>query len=248
MTTVRLQTSPDTSKLDTSNLAKVAEFAAKFDHTNLHPTSGKDDIANLCNEATKYGFATVCIAPRWVPLAAELLSRQPGNTVRVCTVVGFPHGNITTEGKVFEATHAIATGASEIDMVISLGDLKDRSQEVVEQDIAAVVDAAHEHEAIVKVILETAYLKNDEITLGCQLSVKARADYVKTSTGFGPKGADINTVRLMRQTVPDAVGVKAAGGIRTFADARSMLDAGVSRIGSSSTVQIINEFINRLAP
>ncbi len=225
----------------------LGTFALRFDHTNLKPTSGRTEIEQLCEEAAECGFAAVCITPRWVKTAAELLSGLGGNSVRVCTVVGFPHGNTTGEGKAFETTHAIGSGASEIDMVISIGDLKDGNEYAVERDIAAVVEAAHSRQAIVKVILETAYLDKDEIVVGCRLAVRAGADFVKTSTGFGPGGADAEVVRLMRATVGEQVGVKAAGGIKTLADAQTMLNAGASRLGCSSSVQIMEELRCELA-
>jgi len=237
--------SPDKG-LDKLKHIELTDFSTKFDHTNLKPTSGKNDISRLCKEAVEYGFAAVCVAPRWVAYAAKRLSGKTANAVRICTVVGFPHGNTTTEDKKLEAVHAIENGASEIDMVISIGDLRDGNKKIVEYDIATVVEAVHDRSGIVKVILETAFLEDREITLGCKLSVQAGADYVKTSTGFGPKGADARIVRLMRQTVGDAVGVKAAGGIRTLADVRSMLDAGASRIGCSSSPEIVREFIETL--
>jgi deoxyribose-phosphate aldolase len=225
----------------------IGAFARNFDHTNLKPTSGKREIEQLCKEAAEHRFAAVCIAPRWVAISANLLSGLGANSVRVCTVVGFPHGNTTSEGKAFETTHAIAGGASEIDMVISIGDLKDRNERAVEHDIAAVVEAARLRQAIVKVILETAYLEKDEIVLGCGLAVRAGADFVKTSTGFGSGGADVDIVRLMRETVGDTVGVKAAGGVRTLSDARRMLNAGATRLGCSSSVQIMHELGDEVA-
>lgn len=225
----------------------ISAFALRFDHTNLNPTSVRNEIERLCKDAAEYGFAAVCIAPRWVKTAAELLSRLGPNSVHVCTVVGFPHGNTTSDGKAFETTHAIDNGASEIDMVISIGDLKDGNESAVEHDIAAVVVAAHSRQAIVKVILETAYLDEDEIVVGCRLAVRAGADFVKTSTGFGPGGADASVVRLMRETVGEQVGVKAAGGIKTLADARTMLSAGASRLGCSSSMEIIEELRSELA-
>ncbi len=225
----------------------ISAFALRFDHTNLNPTSGRNEIEQLCKEAAEYGFGAVCIAPCWVKTAAELLSRLGPNSVHVCTVVGFPHGNTTSEGKAFETTHAIDNGASEIDMVISIGDLKGGNESAVEHDIAAVVGAAHSRQAIVKVILETAYLDEKEIVFGCERAVLAGADFVKTSTGFGPGGADASVVRLMRETVGEQVGVKAAGGIKTLADARTMLSAGASRLGCSSSVEIMEELRSELA-
>ncbi len=225
----------------------LAAFALVFDHTNLKPTSGRSEIEQLCKEAAENSFGTVCVAPRWVATAAELLSSLGTGSVRVCTVVGFPHGNTTSEDKTFQTTQAIASGASEIDMVISIGDLKDGAEIAVEHDITAVVEAAHSHQAIVKVILETAYLDKDEIVVGCRLAVRAGADFVKTSTGFGPGGADAEVVRFMRNAVGESVGVKAAGGIKTLAVAQTMLDAGASRLGCSSSVEIMEELRSLLA-
>ena len=228
-------------------ISDLAIFARKFDHTNLKPTSGISEIEQLCNEAAKYNFAAVCIAPRWVTDSAKFLFSLGAISVHVCTVVGFPHGNATSKGKAFETAHAIAEGASEIDMVISIGDLKDGNERVVEHDIAAVVESAHSHQAIVKVILETAYLDKDEIVLGCQLAASAGADFVKTSSGFGPGSAKVDVVQLMRETVGETVRVKAAGGIKTLTDARTMLDAGASRLGCSSSLQIMEELRGELA-
>ena len=241
-----MNTSESLDTAPPSQSDELAAFARYFDHTDLKPTSGKNRIEQLCKDAANHGFATVCIAPRWVATAAKSLSGNGAKSVSVCTVVGFPHGNNTTEGKVFEATHAIANGASEIDMVISIGDLKDDNQSIVEYDIRAVVDAAHASQAMVKVILETAYLDENEIMVGCHLAAQAGADFVKTSTGFGPSGADLEVVRLMRKTVGNALGVKAAGGVRTLADAQGMIDAGATRLGCSSSTQIMAELRNVL--
>lgn len=224
-----------------------ATFALWFDHTNLKPISGQDEIKLLCKEAAQYEFRSVCLAPRWVLTAKDLLTSLGANSVRVCTVVGFPHGNTTTAAKAYESAQAADQGATEIDMVVSIGDLIDGENGTVAQDIGDVVEASHSRHAIVKVILETAYLNEDQIVTGCQLAVNAGADFVKTSTGFGPGGADLDIVRLMRGTVGDNVGVKAAGGIKTLSDARAMLDAGASRLGCSSSVQIMEELRSETA-
>lgn len=167
--------------------------------------------------------------------------------MQVCTVVGFPHGNTTTEAKAFEAACAADAGATEIDMVISIGDLKAGNLDVVSRDVAAVVEAASERAAIVKAILETGFLSREEIVSACRLAVRAGAKYVKTSTGFGPKGAEPEVVQLMRRTVGADVGVKASGGIRTLAAARRMLESGASRLGSSSSVAILDELLSELS-
>jgi deoxyribose-phosphate aldolase len=221
---------------------KLADFALWFDHTNLKPTAANNEILKLCEEAARYEFCAVCIAPRWVEFAAQTLSRLEGTAVQVCTVVGFPHGNTTTIQKAFETKEAISDGATEIDMVISVGDLKEGNYRYVAGDIGAVVDAAKSGGATVKVILETGYLETDQIVKGCELASKAGADFVKTSTGFGPAGANPEVVRLMRRTVGEALGVKAAGGIKSLSDARVMLEAGASRLGCSSSVAIIEQF------
>ena len=214
------------------------DFARRFDHTNLKPVSTEADIVTLCEEAVAYNFAAVCIAPRWVEVAASMLGKS---NVNVCTVVGFPHGNTTTKTKTMEAAEALGAGANEIDMVMSIGDFKAGAFDIVERDIASVVSAAHGASAIVKVILETGYLDDAEIATACDIAVHAGADFVKSSTGFGPSGASPEVIRLMRETVGAEVGVKAAGGIRTLDDAKAMLRAGASRLGCSGSVKIIEE-------
>ena len=218
------------------------QLARLFDHTNLKPDCGLTQIQTLCQEAADHEFAAVCVAPRWVVVAADILSKQGAGTVAVCTVVGFPHGNTTTKAKVLETQVAARAGAREIDMVISIGDLKDGNDGYVEEDISEVVQAARSENAITKVILETAYLEKHEIVKACKLAVRAGAEFVKTSTGFAPSGANADVVRLMRDTVGDSVGVKAAGGIRTLADVQTMVGAGADRLGCSSSVQIVHEF------
>ncbi len=217
---------------------KDAALAPAIDHTILKPDATQDQIAQLCFEARTYGFASVCVNPAQVKLCAELLK---GSGIPVCTVVGFPLGATSTEVKVFEAQEAIRDGATELDMVINVGALKSREYELVEQDIASITRACHAGNAILKVIIEAALLTDEEKVAACQLAKVAGADFVKTSTGFGPGGATAEDVALMRRVVGPSMGVKAAGGIRSHADARKMLAAGASRIGASASVKIIQE-------
>ncbi len=214
------------------------EVAHLIDHTLLKPEATVQQIAQLCHEALLYNFASVCINPAHVKLAAQLLQNSD---VKVCTVVGFPLGATSTEAKVFETLQALRDGATEIDMVINIGALKGGDDVVVERDIAAVVEAAHQHGALCKVIIETVLLTHDEKIRTCQLAKQARADFVKTSTGFSSGGATIEDVALMRQTVGPQVGVKASGGIRTLAEAQRMISAGATRLGVSAGVKIIQE-------
>jgi deoxyribose-phosphate aldolase len=212
------------------NLAKM------IDHTLLKPDATPDQIAQLCFEARKYQFASVCVNPTWVKLCAQLLAGSP---VKVCTVIGFPLGATASEVKAFEAANAIDQGATEIDMVINIGALKARELEVVAQDIRGVVKVAHSRGAIVKVILETSLLTDEEKTIACMLSKEAGADFVKTSTGFAGGGATVHDVALMRRVVGPEMGVKASGGVRTYEDAESMIKAGATRIGASAGVKIV---------
>jgi deoxyribose-phosphate aldolase len=211
-------------------------YAKLIDHTLLKPDATPDQVAQLCFEAKKYGFASVCINPSWVPLAAQLLQ---GSAVKVCTVIGFPLGATAPEVKAFEAGNAIKQGASEIDMVINIGALKARDLELVARDIRGVVKTSHEMGAIVKVIIETALLTDEEKTLACLISKEAQADFVKTSTGFAGGGATVHDVALMRKVVGPEMGVKASGGVKTFEDAENMVKAGATRIGASAGVKII---------
>src|SRR6266498_2695769 len=212
------------------NLAKM------IDHTLLKPDATQQEIAQLCFEARKYGFASVCVNPTWVELCAELLK---GSSVKVCTVIGFPLGATAPEVKAFEAETSIRRGASEIDMVINIGALKARDLETVAKDIRGVVNVSHTRGAIVKVIIETVLLTDEEKTIACLLSKEAGANFVKTSTGFAGGGATVNDVLLMRRAVGPEMGVKASGGVRTFEDAESMIKAGATRIGASAGVKII---------
>jgi deoxyribose-phosphate aldolase len=209
-----------------------------IDHTALKPETTSADIAKLCDEAKEYGFAAVCVNPNHVKECVRLLR---GTSVGIATVVGFPLGAHTTPTKVFEAMQAIADGATEVDMVIDIGALKAREDAIVANDIHAVVDASHAAKALVKVIIEAALLTDEEKVRACLLAKDAGADFVKTSTGFGPGGATPQDVALMRRTVGEAMGVKAAGGIRTYEQAMAMIQAGATRIGASAGVKIVQE-------
>ena len=211
-------------------------IARMIDHTLLRPDATRQEIQTLCSEARRYGFATVCVNPCWVPLAAAELA---GSEVRVCTVVGFPLGATSTEIKRSEAETAIRVGAREIDMVINVGALRSGEFDLVKMDILAVVEASHRGGAIVKVILETALLDDSQKAIACTLALMAGADFVKTSTGFGPGGATAHDVALMRRVVGPKMGVKAAGGIRSLRDLEQMVAAGASRIGASASVRIV---------
>jgi deoxyribose-phosphate aldolase len=211
-------------------------LAHMIDHTLLKPDATHDQVAQLCYEARKHGFASVCVNPTNVKLCQQLLE---GSSVPICVVVGFPLGATPTEVKVFETQQAIREGASEVDMVINVGALKSRDYELVERDIASIARACHAGNAILKVIIEAALLTDEEKVAACQLAKVAGADFVKTSTGFGPGGATVDDVAMMRRVVGPTMGVKAAGGIRTFADAQKMIAAGASRIGASASVKII---------
>ena len=212
------------------------EIAALIDHTLLKPEATEADIRKICGEAREYGFASVCVNPYWVPVVAAELA---GSAVKVCSVVGFPLGASATEIKVAETVAAIRAGAREIDMVINIGELRGGNTDAVSNDIRAVVSAAHEGGAIVKVILETALLDDEQKIAACRLSKDAGAEFVKTSTGFGPGGATVEDVALMRKTVGAEMGVKASGGIRTLEDLQKMAAAGATRIGTSAGVKIV---------
>jgi deoxyribose-phosphate aldolase len=213
-------------------------LAHMIDHTLLKADASQDQIAQLCYEARKYGFISVCVNPANVKLCSELLE---GSGVEVCTVIGFPLGATPSDVKVFETQQALRDGATEVDMVINIGALKSRDYEKVEEDIAAVANICHANNAIVKVIIEAALLTDEEKVVACQLAKVAGADFVKTSTGFGPGGATPEDVALMRRVVGPTMGVKAAGGIRTLEDAQKMVAAGASRIGASASVRIMQE-------
>lgn len=215
----------------------MTNLAKYIDHTALKADTTKADILKLTNEAKQFGFASVCVNPFWVALAAE---RLKGSGVKVCTVIGFPLGAGTSETKAFETRDAIEKGADEVDMVINIGALKGGEADVVEKDIRAVVQAA-DRQALVKVIIEACLLTDEEKVQACGLAVKAGADYVKTSTGFSTGGATPEDVALMRKIVGKEIGVKAAGGIHSKAEAEAMIAAGATRIGASSGVKIVAE-------
>ena len=213
-----------------------ASIALLIDHTLLKPAATDADIRRLCAEARHYGFASVCVNPCWVPVAAEELT---GSAVKVCTVVGFPLGANATEVKSFETGVAMAEGALEIDMVLNVGALCGARADAVREDIIAVVDTAHLGGAIVKVILETALLTREQKVEACRLAVTAGADFVKTSTGFAASGATVEDVALLRQVVGPALGVKASGGVRSLEDLQKLVAAGATRIGTSAGVKIV---------
>jgi deoxyribose-phosphate aldolase len=212
-------------------------IAATIDHTLLKPEATRDQIIRLCEEAAYFGFATVCVNPWWVPLAASTLS---GSGVKTATTIGFPLGANYTTVKRFEAAEAVRLGAQELDMVMNVGALKSRDRQSVQNDIAAVAEVAHTGGAILKVILETPLLTLEEKILSCELSLAGKADFVKTATGF-LGGATVEDVSLMRGVVGDRAGVKASGGIRTAATAQAMIEAGANRLGTSSGVVIVRE-------
>ncbi len=214
--------------------AVEADLGRMIDHTLLKADATRDEVVKLCEEARKHHFASVCVNTTWVPLCRSLLG---GSDVKVCTVVGFPLGAMAPTAKAYEARDAVRQGAHEIDMVINLGALKSRDYETVFEDICRVVKASAP--AIVKVILETGQLTEDEKIIGCTLSKLAGAHFVKTSTGFGKGGATVEDVTLMRRVVGSEMGVKASGGVRTQEDALRMREAGATRIGASASVAIV---------
>ena len=212
------------------------DLASMIDHTLLKPDATADQIAQLCYEARKYKFASVCVNPTHVKLCAELLQ---GTQVKVCTVIGFPLGASAPEVKAFEAQTAIKDGATEIDMVINIGAVKAGDLTLVARDIYEVVKVGHGAGAIVKVIIETALLNEEEKITACLLSKEAGADFVKTSTGFSGGGATVEDIHLMRRVVGPEMGVKASGGVRDFEDAQNMVNAGATRLGASAGVKIV---------
>lgn len=216
--------------------APRAAVARVIDHTILKPEATGDDIRRVCAEARAYGFASVCVNPCWVPLVAAELRGTP---VKVCTVVGFPLGANATETKMAETAAAIRVGAYEIDMVLNVGALRSGDHTTVANDIRAVAEVSHASGAILKIILETALLSDEQKVRVCEIAKAAGADFVKTSTGFGPGGATAADISLMRRAVGPDLGVKASGGIRTLEDLRKMLAAGATRIGASAGVQIV---------
>ena len=211
--------------------------AAMIDHTLLKPDATRQEIETLCREAAQYEFASVCVNPTWVAVCARALQ---GSRVKVCSVVGFPLGATTADTKHFETRRAIFDGACEIDMVINVGALRSGDHELVRREIEKVSDACHEAGAINKVIIEAAFLTDEEKVIASHVTKLGRADFVKTSTGFGPGGATLEDVLLMRETVGPKLGVKAAGGIRSAEDVREMIAAGATRIGASASVAIVS--------
>ncbi|HEY3128186.1 MAG TPA: deoxyribose-phosphate aldolase [Acidobacteriota bacterium] len=213
-----------------------AELAPYIDHTLLKPEATEKQIVKLCEEALQFGFASVCVNPTWVSRAYQILK---GSRVAVCSVVGFPLGATTPDVKSFEARRAIFDGAREIDMVVNIGALKSSLDSLARRDIESVVGACHDNGATTKVIIEAALLSNDEKVKACSLAKEARADFVKTSTGFAAGGATVEDVALMRRVVGPGMGVKAAGGIKDTEITRKMIEAGANRIGASAGVKIV---------
>jgi deoxyribose-phosphate aldolase len=222
-----------------SNLGSIPDdlsVAKYIDHTLLKPEATREQVTQLCFEARKYDFASVCVNPTQVKLCADLLRGSP---VKVCSVIGFPLGANTPEIKAAETRQALAEGATEIDMVINIGGLKDRNLELVARDILAVLKPVHEAGCLLKVIIETALLTDEEKQIACLLAKEVGADFVKTSTGFSTAGATVEDVALMRRTVGPLLGVKAAGGVRTREDLDNMVKAGATRVGASAGVRIV---------
>ena len=221
-----------------------AELAKMIDHTILKANATQSDIEKLCEEAKEYNFASVCVNPYWVPLASDLLKNS---TVKVCTVIGFPLGATSSESKASETEIAILQGADEVDMVINVGAMKNNQTDIVEKDILSVVNSARKtgktqnKNITVKVILETCYLTKDEIKNACLCAKNAGADFVKTSTGFGTGGATVEDVKLMKETVGSSMEVKASGGIRDYETAIKMIEAGATRLGTSSGKKILEK-------
>lgn len=218
--------------------ATARDWASLIDHTLLKPEASESDIKKLCDEAAQYGFASVCVNPSWVKKASEFLR---GTNVPVCTVIGFPLGATISDVKAYETRRAIFNGAREVDMVINIGALKSGDDCTVEDDIRAVVEAAHENGILCKVIIETALLTDEEKVRACLASKNAGADFVKTSTGFAKGGATVDDIALMRRAVGKGLGVKASGGVKGIEDAKAMVEAGATRIGASVGVKIAQE-------
>lgn len=215
------------------------EFASKIDHTNLKPDSNLDTIKTICYEALEYEFASVCVLPHYVNPAYDILRNS---NVNVCTVIGFPLGATFTETKIHEAEEALHAGAKELDMVMNIAGFKSEEFDIVREDIEALSDLVDINKAILKVIIETCLLRDEEKITACELVSKAGADYIKTSTGFSKEGAIIEDIKLMRQYCSKEVKVKASGGIKDLNKALNMINAGADRIGTSSSVKIMSEF------
>jgi deoxyribose-phosphate aldolase len=221
-----------------ADLRNPQALAALIDHTLLKPEATQHNVLRVCEEARQYEFASVCINPCWVSLAAELLA---GTAVRVCTVVGFPLGANDLRTKITEADLALAQGAKEIDMVQNIGALRSRDYHLVHKEMGDLADVAHSYGGFLKVILETCLLTDEEKVTACRLAKQSQADFVKTSTGFSSGGATVADVELLRSTVGPEMGVKASGGIRTLQQLRQMVAAGANRIGASASVSIMRE-------
>ncbi len=220
----------------------MKNFSKYFDHTLLKPDASVKDIHVLCGEASEYGFASVCVNGCHVAAARAALK---DTDVKVAAVAGFPLGAMSAEAKAAEVTDALENGAREIDVVINIGALKEGRYEYVEDELTMLAAICHEDDSLLKVILETCLLTDEEIVKGCQLAVKSGADFVKTSTGFSSGGATIRHVALMKKTVGDDALVKASGGIRTLEDAEKMIDAGADRLGCSASVHIMEEYVTQ---
>ena len=225
-----------------ASLPTVPQLASMIDHAVLKPTQTERDVVEGCAIARREHIASVCVKPFYVPDCARLLK---DSGVATSTVIGFPHGGQAPEVKVGTSLQALKDGATELDMVINIGALIERDYATVEREIASVVGVGHASEAVVKVILETGYLDDAQKAIAAQIAVAGGADFVKTSTGFGPEGATVEDVRLLRSVVGPKVGVKAAGGIRTLDDALAMIAAGANRLGTSSTASILDELRSR---
>lgn len=225
-----------------TEIMTVKELAGLIDHTNLKADARKADIERLCAEAAEHGFRAVAINSAMAALAARLLE---GTQVHVGATVSFPLGQMPIEAKVFEMRKAIEDGAREIDYVLNISELRDANYAYIEREMEAIVAVCRENAVISKVIFENCYLTKEEITMAARTALKVRPDFIKTSTGFGTGGATVEDVRLMKSVVGDAVKVKAAGGIRDYASCRAMIEAGAERIGTSSGIKIITEFLNR---
>lgn len=223
--------------------ARLADIAQRIEHTVLKPDSTKSDIEKVCNEALEHGFGGVCIAPTWLEVADTHLKGSP---VRIVTVAGFPHGNTTPQAKAAEAERSIAAGAQDIDMVIQIGHLRSGDHAYVRDDIRGVVEVARSYSNVrVKVILETGFLTTDEIERACDLAEQAGADFVKTSTGFGPLGATVESIEIMSRSVGGRLGIKAAGGISDGVTALAIIEAGADLLGCSRSINIIRELSER---
>ncbi len=237
----RIQKAPPSNSVPAGVIrpSTPAQIAALIDHTLLKPEAREVQIRQLCREAIEYGFASVCIHPTWVTTCTAMLAGSP---VKVCTVIGFPLGATLGVVKATETQAVIQLGAQEVDMVLNIGRLKDQRYEEVYADIAGVAQMAHANNGLAKVIIETALLSAEEKIAACVVSQQAGADFVKTSTGFSGGGATVDDIRLMRQVVGPAMGVKASGGIRTAVDAQQMVAAGATRVGASAGVRIVQDW------